>query len=379
MAKIVTITNPLTGQPAQVDQLDHTAQQIDDGLNIARGVSNPNLLDNWYFGNPVDQRQGRIVKPNTTYYSDNQLTTSAGTTSAYVTAYRYATGTASGVSYASFKLTDSDTAPTYYAAPENVVRGYIDDANGGSIDRWHAPGYSNQAICIMTDCIRLKSTGDYGRITQKIPADITQYIKDKTVTISLLTKNTNPLMTVTSAFNTMAGGISLNFDFKIYTKVLDDGTSSLCLHQIGNNAYTDILAVKLELGSKQTLAHQENGVWVLNEIPDFGEQLRRCQRYFWRSWTGDRNIQKSILGVVFANNTRITGFDYPVEMRTRPSITVYGLTGANKVTFWDNDDDYGPASPVYWDAQRCMALACDGAGLSNDNRVYYFIEANAEL
>ena len=56
MAKIVTITNPLTGQPAQVDQLDHTAQQIDDGLNIARGVSNPNLLDNWYFGNPINQR-----------------------------------------------------------------------------------------------------------------------------------------------------------------------------------------------------------------------------------------------------------------------------------------------------------------------------------
>ena len=34
MAKIVTITNPLTGQPAQVDQLDHTAQQIDDGIGF---------------------------------------------------------------------------------------------------------------------------------------------------------------------------------------------------------------------------------------------------------------------------------------------------------------------------------------------------------
>ena len=32
MAQIVTITNPLTGQPAQVDQLDHTAQQIDDAV-----------------------------------------------------------------------------------------------------------------------------------------------------------------------------------------------------------------------------------------------------------------------------------------------------------------------------------------------------------
>lgn len=34
MAQIVTITNPLTGQPAQVDQLDHTAQQIDDGIGF---------------------------------------------------------------------------------------------------------------------------------------------------------------------------------------------------------------------------------------------------------------------------------------------------------------------------------------------------------
>ena len=36
MAQIVTITNPLTGQPAQVDQLEHTAQQIDDA--IARAI-----------------------------------------------------------------------------------------------------------------------------------------------------------------------------------------------------------------------------------------------------------------------------------------------------------------------------------------------------
>ena len=35
MAQIVTITNPLTGQPAQVDQLEHTAQEIDDGISRA--------------------------------------------------------------------------------------------------------------------------------------------------------------------------------------------------------------------------------------------------------------------------------------------------------------------------------------------------------
>ena len=42
-----------------------------------------------------------------------------------------------------------------------------------------------------------------------------------------------------------------------------------------------VYAVKLELGSQQTLAHQDaDGNWILNEIPDYGEQLRRCQRYF---------------------------------------------------------------------------------------------------
>ena len=32
MAKIVEVTNPVTGQPTQVDQLEHTAQQIDDAI-----------------------------------------------------------------------------------------------------------------------------------------------------------------------------------------------------------------------------------------------------------------------------------------------------------------------------------------------------------
>ena len=41
-----------------------------------------------------------------------------------------------------------------------------------------------------------------------------------------------------------------------------------------------LVAIKLETGPQQTMAHQENGVWVLNEIPDYGEQLRRCQRYY---------------------------------------------------------------------------------------------------
>ena len=55
------------------------------------------------------------------------------------------------------------------------------------------------------------------------------------------------------------------FMFRIFTGTLD--------------ASIKLKAIKLELGSTQTLAHQENGVWVLNEIPDYSTELAKCQRY----------------------------------------------------------------------------------------------------
>ena len=39
----------------------------------------------------------------------------------------------------------------------------------------------------------------------------------------------------------------------------------------------DIYAIKLERGGVQTLAHQDSsGNWVLNEVPDYGEELLKC-------------------------------------------------------------------------------------------------------
>ena len=53
---------------------------------------------------------------------------------------------------------------------------------------------------------------------------------------------------------------------------------------VAKSATAKIRAVKFELGSEQTLCHnegtEENPIWVLNEIPDYGEELRKCQRYY---------------------------------------------------------------------------------------------------
>ena len=49
------------------------------------------------------------------------------------------------------------------------------------------------------------------------------------------------------------------------------------LYAGSQNGTCTIVAAKLELGSHSTLAHLENGAWVLNEAPDYEAELLRCQ------------------------------------------------------------------------------------------------------
>lgn len=66
---------------------------------------------------------------------------------------------------------------------------------------------------------------------------------------------------------------------------LSNAYINFCITAANNNSLGfTIQAAKLELGSTQTLAHNEgtdaNPVWVLNEIPNYTEELWRCQRYY---------------------------------------------------------------------------------------------------
>ena len=214
MAQIVTITNPLTGQPAQVDQLEHTAQQIDDGLNIARGVSNPNLLDNWYFANPVNQRGQTTYTTSSDGYTIDRWIKSAGTL--------------------------------------NIEDGYI----SASLTNW-------------------------GSIVQNIEPNLFKALAGKILTFSVLHKNGQlKKTTFTQDSNYTSTDIWKGFGGEYGTMIYrwSDGHPNLTY---ANSQNGELVAIKLELGDQQTLAHQdENGNWVLNEIPDYGEQLARCQRYF---------------------------------------------------------------------------------------------------
>ena len=203
---------------------------------------NPNLLDNWYFGNPVNQRG--------------------------------ASGTIS-------------------------TEGYF-------FDRWKLVSGS---VTINSGGIVLNGT----------IAQVLEYAAGQTVTATVLTPD----------------GVT------DVTPVYDDETKTFTVTTQGKT----IRAVKLELGSQQTLAHQENGVWVLNEIPDYGEQLRRCQRYYF--------VPAHINGLIAGGKCVI---NYPVIMRTTPVLSIkpdigLGYRGADGSITYKNADE---STAISIDSRNCV-------------------------
>lgn len=193
----------------------NTALSPTDPTPVATALkyrTNPNLLDNWYFGRPVNQRGQTEYAGNATY----------------------------------------------------------------SIDRWWLQ--YDTTLSVVDGGIKIGGKWDVQQYFENT-------LPNATYTLSLLYKDrtgSDPLRLL--AGNRTDGGLAQT-ESKDASGILSITFSTAKSNKVnfGFAGSTDnsaiIIAIKLELGSTQTLAHKENGVWVLNEIPDFGEQLRRCQRY----------------------------------------------------------------------------------------------------
>ena len=209
------------------------------------GGVTPNLLDNWYFGRPVNQR-------GQTEYTGDKYT----------------------------------------------------------VDRWHLT--SDGVLTVEDEGIRLTS----GALFEPFEYELSSFLKGKTVTYSFFFAD-NTLVTKSAVIPSTWG----NWD-----SLIEIGDIQLIGLESGKRIWarysstTTAVAAKLELGSTQTLAHQDSsGNWVLNEIPDFGEQLRRCQRYFLK-------LEKSTIGVGSGIENIGGSIAYPIyfptTMRTEPAVTV---------------------------------------------------------
>lgn len=244
------------------DAVGAAATALADAKTYTDGkVSNPNLFHNWYFANCVNQR-GQTEYTNANW----------------------------GAVYA--------------------------------IDRWHLEVASwNVAE------YKLTAVANYGRIVTRLGLrDDMEHLIGKTVTFSVRAHS------VTGGKLMIFGGpgdygqvnVGEGFDGVLSTTVVvpDPTTSplsfSICLDTADASAVIE--AAKLELGSTQTLAHQdENGNWVLNEIPDYGEELAKCQRYFLR--LGSRTYGQIGMGVCHADGV-LTLHLYPsTAMRINPTVT----------------------------------------------------------
>ncbi len=186
---------------------------------IAQGKANkPNLLDNWHFADPVNQR----------------------------------------------------------GQTEYVGAGY-------TIDRWYAQ--SSVSVLVKDGSVRVvssKAAGVNGWF-EYIPAEVVKQLRGKTINISALIdsfENKGNAYSVwvrfASANGAYIGEVKALISSEIVSaySVVPDNAEQIRFglrvdaSTVVDGDYVDIKAMKLELGSTQTLAHQdENGNWVLNDAP----------------------------------------------------------------------------------------------------------------
>ncbi len=207
----------IRGDTIPVSATDPTP--VSEALTASGGGVNPNLLDNWFFGRPVNQR-----------------------------------------------------GQTEYTAV------------GYTVDRWK---FNNNNGSIVLDDTGIMFTGLYNYAEFDQRYEFPENLSGKECTASILVDSLSGegyfLLVIQNQkeYRTLQLSTGLN----TFTSTFWSDSTTLRFFIQSNNVNESnppkihILAAKLELGSTQTLAHKENGVWVLNEVPDYGEQLARCQRY----------------------------------------------------------------------------------------------------
>ena len=154
-----------------------------------------------------------------------------------------------------------------------------------TIDRWKGSNNYGSSQIDSTGLTVIGST-NFHALNQRIEngADL---LNGRTVTISALLTN-GKLITGTVTIK------NLTSSDRNYIAVWDDDTNAnggilifastsdvtFSVRGLSGKSFS-VVAVKMELGTRQTLAHQENGDWVLNELPNYEEELAKCQRYLF--------------------------------------------------------------------------------------------------
>lgn len=235
-----------------------------------------NLLDNWDFTNPVNQR---------------------GRTS-------YSTGS----NIANYKYT---------------------------IDKWQL---MNGTLKVNEKSIRFTTSNDIAvsEIYQQLEPILFDSIKGKTVTFSIMINNKLYYQTdsipLTGSVYTSQSEITGSNNGKFFLDLTYDSTGSSAIYAMfrlfstARNSYVDIQAVKLEIGSASTLKNDALGV-------NYAKEFLKCQRYFERSKyqvTYGTALNTSILEhtdtYFYKREKRINECIFTVESDPKQALQVYDVS-----------------------------------------------------
>lgn len=215
---------------------------------------------------------------------------------------------------------------TAYHNPDTGAIGYHGE-NIYSIDRWRIHGIW---LTLTDEGIELDriSAETAGCAVQQMEESVAKQLSGREMTISALIDGE----LYTSSFQVP------NAEGSLGETVVPTGKMRLYYHPSGTAQFTFdvepgsqghiLQAAKLEFGSRQTLAHRdEGGEWVLSEIPDYGEELARCQRYAMMYEANGNTLLFMGYGLV-DGQFRFTA-QTPVVMRIKPTVLKSGLNAAS--------------------------------------------------
>lgn len=219
----------------------------------------------------------------------------------------------------------------YFLNPVNQ-RGQTEYTTSGyTIDRWYI-STSGGSVTVDSGGVTINGSTNLMSFTQPIEDSTVEYMRGKTVTQSVLT--TTGLYS--KSLIVPNEGIIDTADFTVDGWNCDLHKNDFRLYSFEKIAAT-IIACKLEIGNVQTLAHQENGAWVLNEIPNYAEELAKCNRY--QLELVRPNSSYGCVGSSFTSNGKSAWVNIPItaSMRMVPTVKMAGswtLVGGNVGTSW---------------------------------------------
>ena len=202
------------------------------------------------------------------------------------------------------------------------------------VDRWI--WRTSSALTVGASGLSFTATAGYRLLFQPINNGVNNLAGKKVTISALISGYSGTDSGVLSLYNantpyggaSQVGGVSISGN-GLFSKTIDIPSSlsypylnfGIGAASTSTSCSFTIEAVKLELGDTQTLAHLEGTTWVLNEIPNFSDELAKCQRYFTRLNTASTRGRPIGFGYVHTTSSLRLAIPLPQPMVADPAVS----------------------------------------------------------